>query len=183
MRQLKLLSAVMDVLVLGACVTSGVVTLTALPARAGVTERTGSTELTGSTAAATTAPSAPRGWTTVFQDAFAGRAGSAPPAANWFYDIGSGYGTGEIERTTSLDTERLPRWPRAPRAEGDPQRGTWTSARIESTRDDYAAPAGGELEMTASIEQPRPGSGSRVLAGVLGARGAHAGWRWLAGLR
>ena len=31
----------------------------------------------------------------------AGRAGSAPAAANWFYDIGSGYETGEIEQTTN----------------------------------------------------------------------------------
>ena len=28
--------------------------------------------------------------------------------------------------------------------------GRWTSGRMESTRDDFAAPAGGELEMTAS---------------------------------
>jgi beta-glucanase (GH16 family) len=37
--------------------------------------------------------------------------------------------------------------------------GTWTSARLESTRDDFAAPPGGKLEMTASIEQPDPASG------------------------
>ena len=32
--------------------------------------------------------------------------------------------------------------------------GRWTSGRMESTRDDFAAPAGGELEMTASIQLP-----------------------------
>ena len=37
--------------------------------------------------------------------------------------------------------------------------GTWTSGRIESTRDDFQAPPGGELEMTASIEQPNPANG------------------------
>src|SRR5580693_2011042 len=37
--------------------------------------------------------------------------------------------------------------------------GTGTSGRIESTRDDFEAPAGGQLEMTASIEQPNPASG------------------------
>ena len=37
--------------------------------------------------------------------------------------------------------------------------GTWTSGRIESTRDDFQAQAGGELEMTASIEQPNPANG------------------------
>jgi hypothetical protein len=41
------------------------------------------------------------GWTTVFGDDFAGAAGSAPWSANWFYDIGTGYGTGETEQTTS----------------------------------------------------------------------------------
>ena len=32
--------------------------------------------------------------------------------------------------------------------------GGWTSAKIETTRDDFEAPPGGELEMTASIELP-----------------------------
>jgi hypothetical protein len=34
-----------------------------------------------------------------------------------------------------------------------------TSGRIESTRDDFQAPPGGELEMTASTEQPDPANG------------------------
>jgi riboflavin synthase alpha subunit len=38
--------------------------------------------------------------------------------------------------------------------------GTWTSARIESTRDDFQAPPGGKLEMTASIQQPSPANGT-----------------------
>ena len=37
--------------------------------------------------------------------------------------------------------------------------GSWTAARIESTRDDFQAPPGGELEMTASLEQPDPANG------------------------
>ena len=52
-------------------------------------------------AQAGTAPAPAAGWSTVFNDNFAGSAGSAPAAANWFYDIGSGYGTGEIENTTN----------------------------------------------------------------------------------
>ena len=48
-------------------------------------------------ARADTVPAPPSGWTTVFGDNFAGAAGSAPSAANWFYDIGTGYGTGEKE--------------------------------------------------------------------------------------
>ena len=110
-------------------------------------------------ALAGTAPAPPAGWSTVFSDNFAGAAGSAPSAANWFYDIGSGYGTGEIENTTnSTNNVYLD-------GNGDlvlkaiDNGGTWTSGRIESTRDDFQAPAGGELEMTASIQQPNPANG------------------------
>src|SRR5580704_13351923 len=53
------------------------------------------------TAYADTVPPPPAGFTTVFGDDFAGPAGSAPSSANWFYDIGTGYGTGEIENTTN----------------------------------------------------------------------------------
>src|SRR6202453_120004 len=116
--------------------------------------------LAGTVSPATTVPPAPSGWTTVFGDDFAGPAGSAPSSQNWFYDTeaGSAYGTGEIETTTnstsnvSLD------------GNGDlditatENDGAWTSGRIESTRDDFEAPPGGELEMTASIEQPDPAS-------------------------
>ena len=106
-----------------------------------------------------TVPAPPSGWTTVFSDDFAGAAGSPPSSANWFYDIGTGYGTGEIENTTnSTSNVHLD-------GNGDldltaiDNNGTWTSGRIESTRDDFEAPAGGELEMTASIEQPNPATG------------------------
>ena len=110
-------------------------------------------------ARAGTVPPPPSGWTTVFSDNFAGAAGSAPSSANWFYDIGTGYGTGEIENTTnSTNNVYLD-------GNGDlvlkaiDNGGTWTSARIESTRDDFEAPPGGEMEMTASIEQPNPADG------------------------
>jgi len=104
-------------------------------------------------------PSAPAGWKTVFGDNFVGQAGSAPSAANWFYDIGTGYGTGEIEKTTNStknvyldgDGHLVLKAARSGSA--------WTSVRIESTRDDFEAPAGGELEMSASIEQPSPARG------------------------
>ena len=36
---------------------------------------------------------------------------------------------------------------------------SWTAARIESTRDDFQAPPGGEMEITASLEQPSPADG------------------------
>jgi len=107
-----------------------------------------------------TVPPPPSGWNTVFSDNFAGAAGSAPSSANWFYDIGTGYGTGEVENTTnSTNNVHLD-------GNGDlditaiDNGGTWTSGRIESTRDDFEAPAGGQLEMTASIEQPNPTNGT-----------------------
>jgi hypothetical protein len=140
---LRLRSVLSALALLAACLTSVAVTT-----------------LAGSTAArADTVPPAPAGWTTVFGDDFAGAAGSAPSASNWFYDIGTGYGTGEIENTTNSTSNVY--------LDGDghlvlkatDNGGTWTSGRIESTRDDFEAPPGGELEMTASIEQPDPANG------------------------
>ncbi|WP_051367060.1 discoidin domain-containing protein [Hamadaea tsunoensis] len=105
------------------------------------------------------APPPPAGWTTVFSDDFAGPAGSAPAAANWFYDIGTGFGTGEKEHTTnSTDNVYL---------DGNGHLvlkavnsgGTWTSGRIESTRSDFQAPPGGKMEMIASVQQPNPAGG------------------------
>jgi Ricin-type beta-trefoil lectin domain/Glycosyl hydrolases family 16 len=104
-------------------------------------------------------PPAPAGWTTVFTDNFAGKAGTVPARANWFYDIGTGYGTGEIERTTS-STRNVYQDGQGHLVLKATRSGTaWTSARIESARDDFKAPAGGQLEMTASIKQPNPASG------------------------
>jgi F5/8 type C domain/Ricin-type beta-trefoil lectin domain/Putative Ig domain len=118
------------------------------------------TALTGIPAArADTVPPPPPGWTTVFGDNFAGASGSAPSSANWFYDIGTGYGTGETEQTTSSTSNVYLDGNGHLVLKAINSGGTWTSARIESTRDDFQAPAGGQLEMTASIEQPNPASG------------------------
>jgi len=105
------------------------------------------------------APPAPAGWLTVFKDAFTGKAGAAPAAANWFYDIGSGYGTGEIEQTTSSTRNVYQDGQGHLVLKATRSGGTWTSARIESARADFKAPAGGQLEMTASIRQPNRASG------------------------
>jgi beta-glucanase (GH16 family) len=111
-------------------------------------------------AGASPAPPARSGWRTVFSDSFSGPAGSAPSSANWLYDTGdSGWGNGETEDYTSstgniyLD------------GSGDlvirpvHANGQWTSGRIETRQDNFTAPAGGELEMTASLEQPGPANG------------------------
>jgi hypothetical protein len=116
--------------------------------------------LTGTPSAlADTVPPPPAGWTTVFGDNFAGPAGSAPSSANWFYDIGTGFGTGEKEHTTNSTSNVYLDGNGHLVLKAINNGGTWTSGRIESTRDDFQAPPGGMLEMTASIEQPNPASG------------------------
>jgi hypothetical protein len=115
----------------------------------------------GSAVAPNTVPSPPSGWSTQFSDDFNGSSGSGP-SSSWQYDTGPGssFGTGEIETMTNsssnvhldgngnLDITAL----------GSNQ--SWTSGRIQTTSANVGAPAGGELEVTASIEQPNPGSGA-----------------------
>jgi hypothetical protein len=114
---------------------------------------------TAPTAHADTVPPPPSGWTTVFGDDFAGPAGSRPASANWFYDIGTGYGTGEIEQTTSSTANSYLDGNGHLVLKAINSGGTWTSARLESTRQDFQAPPGGKMEMTASIQQPNPANG------------------------
>jgi hypothetical protein len=111
-------------------------------------------------AAPATVPSPPSGWSTVFSDDFNGAAGSGVDS-QWMYDTGPGssFGTGEIETMTNstsnvyldgngdLDITAL--------GSGS----SWTSGRIQTTSANVGAPAGGELEVTASIEQPSGGLG------------------------
>jgi len=104
-------------------------------------------------------PAAPAGWTTVFGDHFAGKAHSAPSAANWFYDIGSRHDTGEIERTTNSTSNVYLDGHGHLVLKAINSGGSWTSGRIESTRDDFRAAPGGEMEITASIEQPNASNG------------------------
>jgi hypothetical protein len=105
-------------------------------------------------------PGPPSGWSTVFSDDFNGAAGSGVDS-QWMYDTGPGssFGTGEIETMTNstsnvyldgngnLDIRAL--------GSGS----SWTSGRIQTTSANVGAPAGGELEVTASIEQPSGGLG------------------------
>jgi Ricin-type beta-trefoil lectin domain/Glycosyl hydrolases family 16 len=111
-------------------------------------------------AAPAAVPGPPSGWSTVFSDDFNGGAGSGADS-QWQYDTGPGsnFGTGEIETMTSstanvhldgngnLDITAL--------GSGS----SWTSGRIQTTSAVVGAPAGGELEVTASIEQPSGGLG------------------------
>jgi hypothetical protein len=105
-------------------------------------------------------PAPPSGWSTIFSDDFNGSAGS-PPDGNWQYDTGAGssFGTGEIETMTNSTSNGYLD------GNGDldltaiDQGGSWTSARIQTTTANVGAPAGGELEVTASIKQPSPANG------------------------
>jgi len=89
-------------------------------------------------------------------DDFNGANGTAPSPANWLYDIGNnnGYGNGEQEFYTSLpancyqdgrgNLQFNPFWDGV----------HWTSARLESTRDDFQARPNGKLRIEASIMLP-----------------------------
>jgi hypothetical protein len=113
-----------------------------------------------SLAAPAAVPGPPAGWSTVFSDDFNGAAGSGADS-QWMYDTGPGsnFGTGEIETMTNstsnvhldgsgnLDITAL--------GSGS----SWTSGRVQTTSANVGAPAGGELEVTASIQQPTGGLG------------------------
>jgi hypothetical protein len=112
-------------------------------------------------ASAVTVPPPPSGWTTVFSDDFSGASGSAPNSSKWTYDTGPGsnFGTGEIETmTTSTSNVHL---------DGNGHLNitalgsgsNWTSGRIHTPTAVAGAPAGGKLEVTASIQQPSPANG------------------------
>jgi beta-glucanase (GH16 family) len=105
------------------------------------------------------AASASPPWQKVWYYNFNGPAGAGLPATAWTYDTGQGiFGTGEVEDMTSspsnvhvdgagdLDITAL--------GHGS----SWTSGRVSTTRL-FTAPAGGELEVTASIRQPSPSHG------------------------
>jgi hypothetical protein len=113
------------------------------------------------TASATTVPNPPPGWTTVFSDNFAGAAGSRVNSAHWKYDTGPGssFGTGEIETMTNSTNNVYLDGSGHLVIKALESGGAWTSGRIQTNTANVGAPAGGELEVTASIEQPNPASG------------------------
>ena len=122
---------------------------------------TGGATTGGGTGGTGTPP--PGNWSTVWSDDFTGAANTSPNSANWITDTGTSYpggaaqwGTGEVETATNstanvgldgnghLNLTAL-------------KSGTaWTSGRIESKRSDFSAPAGGELQISATLKQPDP---------------------------
>ncbi len=104
----------------------------------------------------------PPGWKVAFADDFNGPADRLPSASHWRFSLGHGYpggawnwGTQEVEAHTaspgnvSLDGEGHLRITPLRDAKGQ-----WTSARIETHRDDFHAPAGGMLRIEARIRMP-----------------------------
>jgi beta-glucanase (GH16 family) len=121
-----------------------------------VVATTGTASAAGAAAASTDGPVL---WQRVWAANFAGRAGLGLSPREWRYQTGSGiFGTGEIETmTTSRRNVALD-------GRGDlaitalERGGTWTSGRVQTTSL-FAAPAGGELKVTAQIKQPDPAYG------------------------
>ncbi|MEU8531129.1 glycoside hydrolase family 16 protein [Streptomyces sp. NPDC048629] len=116
---------------------------------------------TAGPAGAAVPPPAP-GWSLQWSDDFTGPDRSLPNSADWQIDTGHGYpggpgnwGTGEIqEYTASPDNVRLDG---AGNLRITPLRdaaGTWTSARIETKRGDFKAPAGGTLRIEGRVQMP-----------------------------
>ena len=111
-------------------------------------------------------PAPPPGWSTVFSDDFNGAAGSGLDTANWLYDLGTSYpggagnwGTGEVESETNSTSNVYQDGAGHLVIKPIEANGAWTSGRVETQATDFAAPAGGELQLTASIEQPNPANG------------------------
>jgi beta-glucanase (GH16 family) len=115
-------------------------------------------------------PPTPAGWSLAFADDFNGPAGQLPSSQNWLFDLGTSYpggapnwGTGEVETMTnnpanvSLDGAGNLRITPIRGANG-----SWTSARIETQRTDFAAPAGGRMRVEGRLQQPNV-SGTQAL--------------------
>ena len=115
---------------------------------------------TFATTASAAEPSTPAGWSTVFSDDFTGSAGSGVDS-QWEYDTGAGstFGTSEIETMTNSTSNVYLDGNGDLDITAQDNGGNWTSGRIQTTSASVGAPAGGELEVTASIQQPTGGLG------------------------
>lgn len=99
---------------------------------------------------------------TLLLDDFTGANGRPPSSSNWIAQTGTSYpggpaqwGTGEVQTYTSASKNVKQAgngnlWI-TPTKESN---GGWTSARIESVRNDFAAPAGGRMRVEARIRMP-----------------------------
>jgi hypothetical protein len=118
------------------------------------------TSVAAPAAHATTVPGPPSGWSTVFSDNFSGASGSGIDS-QWQYDTGAGstFGTGEIETMTNSTANVYQDGNGHLNIKAIGSGTSWTSGRVQTTSANVGAPAGGELEVTASIQQPTGGLG------------------------
>ncbi|HLW02345.1 MAG TPA: glycoside hydrolase family 16 protein [Ktedonobacterales bacterium] len=102
-------------------------------------------------------------WTQIWGDEFNGAANTGVNTSNWLYDTGTGYGcsgcpsgwgTGEVESMTNSTANVYQDGSGHLVIKAINSGGNWTSGRIETQQTSFAAPAGGELAVEASIEQP-----------------------------
>ncbi|CAM0140723.1 Carbohydrate binding 6 [Umbelopsis sp. WA50703] len=107
-------------------------------------------------------PAATNGFSLIWGDDFVGPANTAPDSGKWQYDLGGGYpggapnwGTGEVQQATNNIANSF--------QDGSgnlkivpirDDHGGWTSARLESIRDDFQAPPGGVLAVEARMQLP-----------------------------
>lgn len=116
----------------------------------------------GLSTAAATRPD-PDTWRLVWSDEFDGEPGSSPDASHWWFERGggpNGWGNNEAQTYTadpanaSLDGQgKLRITPTRDAA------GSWSSARIQTVRADFAPPPGGRVKIEARIELPAGGQG------------------------
>ena len=98
-------------------------------------------------------------WSNVWTYAFNGAAGTGVDTQYWKYDVGQGsvFGNNEIEQMTD-STANVHLTGTGELAIIALHQGGWTSGRIQ-TLAAFTAPAGGELAVSASLEQPGGGVG------------------------
>jgi beta-glucanase (GH16 family) len=98
-------------------------------------------------------------WSNVWTYTFNGAAGADVGAQYWKYDVGQGsaFGNNEVEQMTD-STANVHLTGTGELAITALDQGGWTSGRIQ-TRAAFTAPAGGELVVSASLEQPAAGVG------------------------
>ena len=92
-------------------------------------------------------------WNEVWNDEFNGAANTAVDS-QWQFDLGTGWGNNQVETDTNSTSNIYQDGNGHLAIKAINNNGSWTSGRIETTNSSFAAPAGGELEVTASIQLP-----------------------------
>lgn len=112
--------------------------------------------------ASASVPGTPPGWSLAFADDFDGPSGVLPSTTNWRFSIGHGYpggppnwGTGEIafhtDNPANVSLDGTGNLRITPLRDGA---GNWTSARIETNRQDFKPPPGGVMRVEGRLRVP-----------------------------